>query len=466
MYFSQADEVAPLLNIKLAAKQTKNGPISMAGFPFFQLDRYLKILVEEHQKYVALCEEYRRPIDDTSSKLEFERRVVRIITPGTLIDERFMDPYENNFLLAVYTPNDLRIDNALEAEDIGLAWLDLSTGDFYTQKTDISSLPGDIARIAPREILLNEDLRSDRSHAFFSSIEEEKHFITYEPFTDLSLTSIPHSWDSLLEGPVPPRVAKAFTVHEIRAAEVLLRSVKSKLMGTNMRIQPPVRKSKQDIMMIDANTLRALEIKRSMREGNIRGSLLSAIRRTVTKSGARLFADTICIHIMSAILMLGSPITSIRDIDKRLDLVDTFVNDSHLLADIIHHLRQTHDSQRLVQRFSLGRGDSDDLLSLSRTIRETQKILARLRQQHYKSLDHIVARIVIPEKLCCRIEGAIDEEGLVKRQRLEELEAAELGKIVRRVEGQDVEDEKKGKKKEDVRKEDVWIMKKTFILLE
>ena len=287
-----------MLNIKLAAKQTKNGAISMAGFPYFQLDRYLKVLVEEHQKYVALCEEYRKPIDDTLSKPEFERRVVRIITPGTLIDERFMDPYENNFLLAVYTPDSSSVGNGLEAEEVGLAWLDLSTGDFYTQQTDLSALPGDVARIAPREILLNEDLQSDRSHALFSTIEEEKHFITYEPFSDLSLTAVPPSWDLLLESPILPRMVKAFTLCEIRAAEVLLRSVKNKLPGTNMRIQPPIRKSKQDIMMIDANTLRALEIKRTLREGNVRGSLLRVIRRTITKSGARLFAEMICIQTL------------------------------------------------------------------------------------------------------------------------------------------------------------------------
>jgi DNA mismatch repair ATPase MutS len=155
-------------------------------------------------------------------------------------------------------------------------------------------------------------------------------------------------------------------------------------------------------------------------------------------------------------------VTSIREINRRLDLVDTFRADPILLADLIHHLRSTHDSQRLVQRFSLGRGDSDDLLSLSRTIRETEKILARIREQEHPSLDHIVARIVIPERLCERIEGAIDEEGLVKRQRLEELETAELGKIVRRVEGQEVEEDKK-RKKDELRKDDVWIMKKKYI---
>ena len=153
--------------------------------------------------------------------------------------------------------------------------------------------------------------------------------------------------------------------------------------------------------------------------------------------------------------------TSIREINRRLDLVDTFLGDSHLLADIIYHLRQTHDSQRLVQRFSLGRGDSDDLVSLARTIRETENILARLREQQHPSLDHLIAKIVIPEKLCERIEAAIDEEGLYKRQRLEEMENAEIGKIVRIVEGQEVEEGRKRKRKEEIKKDDVWIMKRT-----
>jgi hypothetical protein len=69
---------------------------------------------------------------------------------------------------------------------------------------------------------------------------------------------------------------------------------------------------------------------------------------------------------------------------------------------------------------------------------------------------------VIPERLCERIEGAIDEEGLYKRQRLEEMETAELGKIVKIIEGQEVEEDRKTKKKDDVKKDDVWIMKKTF----
>jgi DNA mismatch repair ATPase MutS len=137
-----------------------------------------------------------------------------------------------------------------------------------------------------------------------------------------------------------------------------------------------------------------------------------------------------------------------------------FIQDHHLLEEIIFHLRQTHDSQRLVQRFSLGRGDSDDLLSLSRTIRETEKILTRLKQHPHPTLEHIISRIVIPEKLCEKIENAIDEEGLFAKQRLEELETAELGKVVRRVEGEE-EQEKPRKKKEEIKKEDVWIMKRT-----
>ena len=105
LYFEQAEEFAPLLGMKLATKKTSAGPVPMAGFPFFQLDRYLKMLVQDLNKYVAISEEFAPPAEDkakSSNGLMFDRRVARIITPGTLIDEKFIDPSENNFLLAIY----------------------------------------------------------------------------------------------------------------------------------------------------------------------------------------------------------------------------------------------------------------------------------------------------------------------------------------------------------------------------
>ena len=104
MYFEQAEEYAALLNLKLAYKKTGAGPVPMAGFPFFQLDRFLKILVQDLNKYVAISEEFTNNVADKakSGGLMFDRKVARIVTPGTLIDEKFMDPYVNNFLLSIH----------------------------------------------------------------------------------------------------------------------------------------------------------------------------------------------------------------------------------------------------------------------------------------------------------------------------------------------------------------------------
>ncbi|MCJ1306072.1 hypothetical protein MMC08_008890, partial [Hypocenomyce scalaris] len=179
LYFEHAEECAPLLNLKIAQKKTTAGPVSMAGFPFFQLDRFLKILVQDLNRYVAISEEYANNTSDKikSGGLLFDRKVARIISPGTLIDEKFMDPYENNFLLAIHSMNqDTEVDASLDEVPttlikdallpriasmlVGLAWLDLSTGDFYTQSTTMGALSSVVARIGAKEIVLDEALSS------------------------------------------------------------------------------------------------------------------------------------------------------------------------------------------------------------------------------------------------------------------------------------------------------------------
>ena len=99
LYLEHAEQYAPLLNIKLASKKTNVGPVAMAGFPFFQLDRFLKILVQDLNKYVAISEEFPVSIAGKvkSGGLLFDRKVARVVTPGTLIDEKFIDPYEKQF---------------------------------------------------------------------------------------------------------------------------------------------------------------------------------------------------------------------------------------------------------------------------------------------------------------------------------------------------------------------------------
>ncbi len=220
-----------------------------------------------------------------------DRRVARIITPGTLIDENFMDPFTNNYVLAIHVDQQSRTeDTAPESTSpipssqlVGVAWLDLSTGHFFTQTTTLSSLPSLLARIGPREIVLDEDLQASKSHQIFTVLEEDHHLITYTGYSNIKDIS---EWNPMLESPISARAASEFTEEEIGAGSNLLQYVETRLQGSNMKLQPPVRQL--EMMGIDKNTMRALEIKKTMKDGLVTGSLLHTVRRTVTKGGARL----------------------------------------------------------------------------------------------------------------------------------------------------------------------------------
>lgn len=255
----------------------------------------MKILVQDYGRYVAVSEEYENP---EKGGLMWDRRVSRIITPGTLIDEKFMNPYENNFLLAVASPPLASLSSPLDAE-VGLAWLDLSTGDFFTQESTVGMLNGDISRIGPREVVLRPALStrlgSGEQKDISEGLKKDGYFITYHPVATALGDSIPPAsiadWGQMLETPVPQNTILSMTVQEIEAGNLLLDYVQARLPGMNMKLQPPIRKCVDDTMLIDANSMRGLEIKTTLRDGLLTGSLLHTVKRTVTKSGARLLAS-------------------------------------------------------------------------------------------------------------------------------------------------------------------------------
>lgn len=277
----------------------------MAGFPFFQLDRFLKTLVHDLNKYVAISEEFANGSGDSvkSGGLMFDRRVARVITPGTLIDEKFMDPYENNFLLSIYMDVDsLALDSESQADAlarhhmafsgsqrVGLSWLDLSTGDFFTQATTADMLPSAIARIGAREVVVDERLRDTIGQDLHALIGRDPHMLTFFAYPkDIRPMS---QWGTVLESPVSPEAELKFTGEETAAGFGLVEYVRVQLQGLEMKLQPPLRKDLDESMGIDRSSLRGLEILETARDGFGKGSLLHAVRRTCTKGGARLLRD-------------------------------------------------------------------------------------------------------------------------------------------------------------------------------
>lgn len=438
MYFDQVEQYAPLVNLKKAKRATALGDVPMAGFQHTQLERYLKMFVQDLGKQVAISEQIRLEEHEREGRAnapKFDRKVTRIITAGTLVDETFMDPYEKNFLLAVHFPDSVRMAeqkrDAVKAEDIliGVSWVDVSSGDFYVQSTRLISLPSLVARVGPQEIVLHSDLEALGQSTLRKILGEGLYALTFHRHDPDNIAKITDWLDMLEREPENP---EDFTEHETSAGSVILGYLRQRLFDANIKLQPPIRRSETEYMSIDKQSLRALEIKSTIRDGLLQGSLLHTIRRTSTKSGARLLSQRIV-----------SPSMSIDVINERLDLVQELLAGDALREDVIALLQETHDTTRLLQKFSIGRGDADDMLGLAKTIRLTQKlayllhdhIVAREQTELPLSVDlptdashlwNILKRLDLgePTKVADRIMSAIDEAGLSQIQRIE-LEKAE-----------------------------------------
>ncbi|KAG5439877.1 hypothetical protein PCANB_000159 [Pneumocystis canis] len=460
LYFSQAEKYAPLLHLKLTRKDTKAGPVPMAGFPFYQLDRYLKCLVEEIGEYVAISEEYRRTDHNQIHKNMYERRISRVITPGTLIDEKFINLHINNFLLAIYIhPEEKKEEKIDMFSEIGLAWLDLSTGDFFTQISKLEYLSDELERINPREIIIDKMFQEISKEYISLYIKERGCTVTYDTFAISD--HMTQKWEDIK---ISDKEVLNFSFLEENAALRILSYIDDRLQGEEFSLQTPVRRNAEENTFIDINSIKALELKQSLMEGGKRGSLLSAIKRTVTSSGSRLLTEWIC-----------SPITSIPMINKRLNLVEVFYHDSHLRAKIIHLLKRIHDSQRVIQKISLGRKNADDLLALSKTIDITKQIYSCLEELAYKEcIDSLLKRITIPLDLFKEIRDTIDEEGLMQKQKENEEMVAEAIKKVMGTEeifelenfsNSDSNESKLKNSQKDLRNNDTWVIRRNASLL-
>ncbi|MCO5553704.1 hypothetical protein L7F22_007230 [Adiantum nelumboides] len=333
-YFEQAPVLANLTGIKLAKRTFGGRTVPMAGFPIIQLEKYLKVLVQDHGKLVAICDEFKAittPANKRISKKEEDgdvrlneapqvtitRRVSRVVSRGTLIDEKFLDPFSSNWVLSV------------TADAAG-------------------SMPEDLNVLA------------------FHQQEGE-------------------------EGGHPPLLHRHLG-----------------------------RRRETETMHIDAHTLLALEVRASA-TGSTSGSLLSTVRRTITKGGSRLLSE-----------WLTAPSTLLPVIHRRQSLVDLFVKQGYLRQDLRTWLRKgVGDVSRALQRITTGRNDEQDLLEV-RDFVATCKALVELLgeeiqrqggkggEEGWKTLQTLVDRFQPLDELGARLGEAIDEGVIEKRSRDQE----------------------------------------------
>jgi DNA mismatch repair protein MutS len=343
LFFDDAVRAAEALDIALTRRGKHLGEdIRMCGVPVHSHENYLERLIRQGFK-VAVCEQIEDPAEarKRGSKSVVARAVVRLVTPGTLTEDTLLDARAHNYLAAIARTG---------AESLlGLAWVDVSTGEFEVTSLEPQALAAELARLAPGELLIAETLLRDEEFAAAVTLER------------CALTALPASrFDS---GAAERRLKAylgvgaldgfgAFTRPEIAALGAILDYVELTQIGRMPALRPPRRVASGAAMAIDAATRANLELVRTLK-GETRGSLFSTIDRTVTGAGARELASR-----------LSAPLTDPAAINARLDAVEWFLEARDLRARLRARLRAAPDMARALSRLSLGRGGPRDLAAI------------------------------------------------------------------------------------------------------
>jgi DNA mismatch repair protein MutS len=357
LFYDDALAAAPALDIALTrrGKQADGVDIPMCGVPVHAVDAYLQRLIRAGFK-VAICDQVEDPAEARrrGNRGPVKRAVVRVVTAGTLTEDGLLDARRHNYLAGI----------AEAGAEMGLAWLDLSTGAFALAPTGEASLAADLARIMPGEILLAERLL--QRPALYELFGDWKPALTPLANPRFDSETARRHLESFygvksLDG------FGQFSRAEIAAAGALVDYVALTQQAGAPHLSPPQRIAPDSIVQIDAATRRNLELVATL-SGERRGSLLATIDRTLTGPGARLLAD----H-------LAAPLADPAAIAARLDAVQFFAEAAETRVAFRDLARRIPDIERALTRLSLGRGGPRDLASLRDALAQTAAIRAILR---------------------------------------------------------------------------------------
>jgi len=311
-------EDAKILSRELDVVLTARNGNPMAGVPIRRGETYVNGLLKRGYK-VAICQQVEDP---KTTKGLVKRDVVRVVTPGTALDESVLDAGINNYLCAAWRPvGDARI---------GLAILDLSTGDFLFSTADSpSAFAGEVERRSPSEVLLPEDA-SDELAALLSN---------------RTVTRVPP--ETFV---APPVIEFGADEPGLQAAGAILAYVNRTQKTAQEQIRPLRHYPISDHMDLDPFTVNSLELVKPLRSGQERGTLLHVLDHTVTGMGRRRLRR-----------ILLAPWTDLSTIEARLDAMEVFVQTSLLRQNLRDRIKEVHDLERLSGRLGAGRMRPFDL---------------------------------------------------------------------------------------------------------
>lgn len=353
LFYNDAKIAAKELGIHLTKKNGKNSNIPLAGVPYHSYENYLARLIKLGYK-VAICEQLESPAEAKKQKKDIvERAVVRIVTPGTVTEESLLLNGDYNYLAVVH----------IEKKQAVVAWVDISTGDFWLENTLVKELTNVLYRISPKEILI--DIQN-KEHL----LEDFHNLITPVVWAKFNLLTN----QKIVEESFKITIGNNFKPLEVIAIGVLLDYLSLTQKMVMPQLSFPKLWNSKDIMRLDFFTRNSLELTKQI-NGDYNGSLRSVIDKTLTKVGGRLLQS-----------LIDAPLVDVKNINIRLDCVEYFVINQLALRDIRESLQKVPDITRLFTKLILNRGGPKDLFYIKEALGLVGVIRSKLLGQDVPAL--------------------------------------------------------------------------------
>jgi DNA mismatch repair protein MutS len=391
LFFDDAIAAAGALDIALTKRGKHLGvDIAMCGVPYHAAEGYLLTLIRKGHR-VAVCEQLENPTEAKKRgyKSIVNRGVTRVVTPGTLTEDSLLDARRHNFLAAYAN---VRGEGAL-------AWVDISTGAFSVLSCDGAELGPELARLNPKEVLLNDAGEAD----FGIIVEYSGAAVTLLGNAAFDSTNgekrLCHVYSvSSLDG------FGAFTRAEVASLAAVVEYLDITQKGKLPLLRPPVREKRDAAMQIDASTRKSLELTRGINGGRA-GSLLSVIDRTQTACGARLLERR-----------LSSPSRDLAEISARQDAIAWCLDNGNMATLLEDKLREVPDLDRALSRLSMDRGGPRDMTAIQRAVEQAETIAEALPEDMPESLASAAQDLVGQDILLALLDAAlVDEPPLLVR---------------------------------------------------
>ena len=403
MFFDDALKVSKELELTLTGKecgQEERAP--MCGIPYHAADTYIARLISKGYK-VAICEQLEDP---KTAKGMVKRDVIRVVTPGTVIEANLLDDRKNNYIMSIYK-------NGIY---FGVTVCDVTTGDFRTteikETNNFAMLLDEISKYSPAELVVNpmmydcsEEISKirERFDIYITRLDENEFTDDYKELTEKY--KIVDDDENKIEN-ITDYMLSVSATNALRA--YLLDTQKNNLDHINKLIIYKTTK----YMALDINARRNLEITEKLRDKSKKGTLLWVLDKSSTAMGGRLIRR-----------WLNNPLLDVKQINKRLDAVQELKDNVILRGDLIDLLKKVYDIERLAGKISYGSANGRDLISLKNSAQQLPEIKKVLSNAKSELLSELHSELDVLKDVYSLINKTIVEEppiaikegGLIKK---------------------------------------------------